>query len=1388
MNKKFCFYYLIVLLSVAVCGMRISPAGSLSKSKVNQFNSNNELSLLSNLINIATPQYPLSNSKKTLAVEDEFKWMFDISGSIVLQPVIDKSGTIYAVASDVDIASDTAAIGGELVAIEPNSGEKLWSFKVNSKISASPVIGSDGTLFLSVSSSADLKSSLSAINSSGSKKWGFESVGQIKSAPLLDENKLFLADGDSTNNVANLYSINLEELDSNNVTPEWVFTTEGVIETSPLVGSGLVIAIVLNKKVEPNISTIYAFDKNNIVVNGSVEPKWAFQTEGLINSAPVIMDNNIYVSVVAAAETGENKVLSVNIDGQKVYEFKSEGRIFGPVIDSAGVAYVGISKVTEDESSKTGFSVASKLIAIKNDGSSKWEFDDIKNGTLIEIMLSSPVISSDGNNVLFGTGGVGKKGIAGNIFSVDTSTGSLDWVEKLNGVVMTPPLAGNKGTIYAGISSGTFDKDTKKLKSVFGALVSINESNGDTINTFETKGAIIAPLNSTDVAVYAGSLNLINNVVSGTLYSIVAEGAPIFGSISGLIADGETGDPVLNATVSANANGFGEVSVKSNDEGMYIIPDLLENIYSLSVSADGFETGIEENIEVATGEKVTRFLTLKPTTNNGFISGTVIDFNDNKGIKDVTISTDDGVFSTKTGDDGGYKLSEVPKGIYTIEASSDSFVSEKAELIAVLVRNTTILDFILRPVPPVAEFNAQSTTGQTPLTVSFTDESVGNINNRLWVFGDGDTSAEKNPEHVYVKTGVFSVILTVTGPGGSDTIIKPGLVNVQGVPVAGFEANSTAGFVPFAVQFKDLSVGDISNWSWNFGDGGSSTAKNPLYTYETEGAFTVTLDVTEGGGTDSEVKTEYIKALPIASPLAEFTANKVNGFSPFSVQFSDLSSGQIDSWLWGFGDGDTSSNQSPAHEYKTNGDFEVTLTVTGPGGTDSESKSGFIRVLPAGKPKVDFSVNTRVAFAPLAIQFTDLSEGIGIKSWIWDFGDGDVSSKQSPSHEYKSAGFYTPEVAVAGNGGTGIERKVNLITAVSVGGPVAEFSATPNVFFLPDNVQFSDLSEGEGITSWSWNFGDGGFSTTQNPVHTYNIPGNFTVSLTVSNENGVSRETKLNIINAIPEGSPLARFSASPLTGFAPLEVRFNELAEPADSIDGYFWDFGDGAVSSQRNPVHVYKRNGIFNVSLTVSNVSGANTRNKTNLIRIDAPLTPVADFKADKTSGIKPVDIELTDLSEGDIDSWNWLFGDGGVSDQQSPTHTYTRAGIFFVSLTVSGPGGTDIKTKTNFITIEGSVPVADFSATPTVVEKGSEVQFTDLSTGGVTGWLWDFGDGGNSEEQNPKHAYKRNGKYNISLTASGTDGSDREIKTNFITVGKEKRRDEKPKRPKKPSRPSR
>jgi len=248
---------------------------------------------------------------------------------------------------------------------------------------------------------------------------------------------------------------------------------------------------------------------------------------------------------------------------------------------------------------------------------------------------------------------------------------------------------------------------------------------------------------------------------------------------------------------------------------------------------------------------------------------------------------------------------------------------------------------------PVANFEGTPTEGDAPLLVDFTDQSTGTINTWDWDFGDGNTSGEQNPSNEYLNSGLYTVNLTVTGPGGSNNFERYQYINVAyPIPTADFIGTPTEGAAPLEVEFTDLSVDSVNTWTWDFGDGGSSSEENPVYTYQTEGLYTVSLTVEGPGGSDAETKIDYI-LVSLAAPEADFSATPTTGEAPLMVVFSDLSTGEIDTWEWSFGDGNTSLLQNPSNEYLEPGNYTVSLTVTGAGGSDTETKVDYI-LIPVG--------------------------------------------------------------------------------------------------------------------------------------------------------------------------------------------------------------------------------------------------------------------------------------------------------------------------------------------------------------------------------------------------------------------------------------------------------
>ncbi len=662
------------------------------------------------------------------------------------------------------------------------------------------------------------------------------------------------------------------------------------------------------------------------------------------------------------------------------------------------------------------------------------------------------------------------------------------------------------------------------------------------------------------------------------------------------------------------------------------------------------------------------------------------------------------------------------------------------------------------PPAPVAAFSGDPLNGCEPLDVTFTDETTGDVTTWAWDFGDGATSTEQHPAHTYSASGDYDVQLTATGPGGSDTLTQTAYVSVTPEVVADFSTSAVTGVAPVSIDFTDQSTGSPTSWYWEFGDGGTDTAQNPSHTYSTAGTYSVMLITTGVCGPDTLIQTDLITIDLPPAPVAAFSGDPVSGCGPLEVTFTDESGGDITSWAWDFGDGATSTEQHPVHTYTYAGDFDVQLTVTGPGGSDFLEEIAFISVTP--DVAADFLATPTTGTAPVSVDFEDLSGG-SPNTWSWDFGDGGSDSAQNPSHTYTQAGTYTVRLIAFGTCGPDTLIQTDLIVIDAPPAPVAGFSGDPVNGCGPLEVTFTDESGGD-ITSWAWDFGDGDTSTDQNPVHTYTYSGDFDVQLTVTGPGGSDFLEKVAYISVTQDVA--ADFIATPTTGVAPVTVDFEDLSGGSPNV--WSWDFGDGGSDSAQNPSHTYTQAGTYSVRLIVAGTCGPDTLTQPDLIVIDAPPAPVAAFSGDPVSGCGPLEVAFTDESSGDITTWSWDFGNGGSSTEPSPTYTFTAAGTLTVSLTVTGPGGSDTMTLADLVTVQEPVTAA-FTQSDTDGMGPLVIDFTDTSVGDVTFWSWDFGDAATDTVQHPTHTYTTVDSFTVTLVVGNSCSADTLVMANAVVV---------------------
>lgn len=496
------------------------------------------------------------------------------------------------------------------------------------------------------------------------------------------------------------------------------------------------------------------------------------------------------------------------------------------------------------------------------------------------------------------------------------------------------------------------------------------------------------------------------------------------------------------------------------------------------------------------------------------------------------------------------------------------------------------------------------------------------------------------------------------------------------------------------------------------------------------------------------------------------------GCIPFMIiQFIDNSNcayitSPFYSHTWKFGDVNNTVThvREPVFGYFDPGNYNITLVVTSDGiNYDSTTKS----ILVYQPPSVRMAASPRTGCDPLTVTFTNTSfaSGTGICETLIDFGDGIVRKKSGVQaldtfrhtyHLIPQQRCWTVTVKVTDCRGCDSTKTYTNMVCIDRP-PDADFSANNTLICSqPFAVTFLNSSLSVNPLAYQWYFGDGGRSTLQNPVHTYNTVGCFTDTLIVTDTRCGYTDTMIKP-NYVCTSNIDADFNASQTVVCAGLPTQFHD-ASVGNGINSWSWNFGDGAgTSTAQNPSYTYPTSGTFTVTLTVRDAAGCtSTETKVNIITA-RPRPPVSFIASDSSSCKAPLNVTFTAQQCAGC-TYAWNFGDGGAGTGRVATHTYGQPGHFNVTLEVTDANGcTNRLTKTGYINI-----LPGIVAFTSNVDRGCApltVNFSDNSTGTppFVMWFWNFGDSVNSPGsntstvRNPTHVFPDTGKFVVTLTAA-------------------------------------
>ncbi|MGB1217161.1 MAG: PKD domain-containing protein, partial [Saprospiraceae bacterium] len=525
--------------------------------------------------------------------------------------------------------------------------------------------------------------------------------------------------------------------------------------------------------------------------------------------------------------------------------------------------------------------------------------------------------------------------------------------------------------------------------------------------------------------------------------------------------------------------------------------------------------------------------------------------------------------------------------------------------------------------------------------------------------------------------------------------------------------------VPLTTMFPNTSVG-ANSYEWSVDGVPASEETDFDRIFVTAGIYEICLTANNGNETDTHC--ENIE-LYTGTPFT-FSATNNMGCSPLETTFNlNIDPSNIQEIEVDFGDGtieNLGSVNSFTHNYLSGNIYDVTVTLTNMNGCETiVTESDLVEVTSSVTPAI-MSNLTYSCEAPLSVNFTDVTGGLlGNSTYTWDFGDGNTSTEQNPTHTYIVAGSYDVMLTIAND--------LNECDAVAVFENYINIGASPLFSFEENGGDCNSISVSfqnetpTNVFSYFWEFGDGNISIEENPSHTYNTPGCHIPTLTVITTDGCeSTYTSSTCVNVqgdleLSYTSTGDIFSCEP-----PLTVDFN-----TDYQGDITWDFGGSDTSTEQNPSFTFTDYGSFPISLTAILPNGCEQSVTTTTVEI---LAPEPSFEADILEGCADLIVNFTDLSSfSNVQSWSWDFGDGNTSTEQNPTHTFNTPGEYDISLSVVlADGCQGERTFYNYIQV-GSPPLVAFEADRFDSCIEDPIQFSDTTDDeNIDYWLWDFGDG--------------------------------------------------------------
>lgn len=619
----------------------------------------------------------------------------------------------------------------------------------------------------------------------------------------------------------------------------------------------------------------------------------------------------------------------------------------------------------------------------------------------------------------------------------------------------------------------------------------------------------------------------------------------------------------------------------------------------------------------------------------------------------------------------------------------------------------------------------------------------------LWNFGNAVTANTVNASVSYAAAGNYSVKLVATSAYGCKDSVSA-TMSVKPNPVTRFAVNDSDQCLS-GNRFKftntsSVSSGSISSRTWDYGDGTKSSLPAADKVYNAFGTYTVSLvSVTDWGCTDTMKKPVRVYGQSNLSFVLNAKDQCLKG-NNFAVTNSSSSSDGVISYLWDFGNGNSSTQSNPVFNYNNYGQYAVKLIST----TSNACKDSLVSIVNVWpQAAVSFAVNdSNQCHKGNGFVFTNKSSiPVGSIAYSWKFGDGSSAFTENAGKTYSTFGKYTVSLITLTD--RLCKDTANMPVRVYAM-PVSSFTMNVPNDCLKDNlfVATDKGSIAEGNYTTQWHNGDGTVAATVNNTHSYANHGTYTVKQVLTSEFGCLDSTQ-TVLRVDP--MPVSKFTASP-TGLCENErVYFANNSSIVSGTLNHVWLFGNGNTKSGDTASVAYSGHGLYKIQLVSSSNFGCSD---TAVYNMKVASNPVASFTAlPNPACAQQSTVWFTNTSnnaDGNALQSAWDFGDANVAITTNASHTYATHGLYKAVLKVNNGKCSD--TASANITV---VPKVSASFGTVIVDKETR-KFTafDTLTPGYA-YNWYFGDSSERFGRIVQHMYKANDTFTVVLVVTNSIG---------------------------------